>query len=66
MAGFIIGTIVILILAIRLIQVLRSCDEKDSTCIQVKLCADGKMICSRKPSCNAFKKVTRASSLRKG
>jgi len=63
MAGFIIGIAIILILVIRLIQVMRSYDD---TCVQVKLCAEGKMICDRINKCNAYKKVTRASSLRKG
>ena len=52
MTGLIIGVIAILILAIRLIQVMRSYDD---SCVQVKLCAEGKMICSRIPKCKAYK-----------
>lgn len=67
MTGFIIGVIAILILAIRLIQIMRSYDD---TCVQVRLCAEGKMICARKNTCTAYKRfsknVQQASSLRKG
>ena len=45
--------IAIVIIGARLYYVMHSYDE---TCVQVKLCGEGKMICNRKPKCKAYKR----------